>query len=96
MLTIKEAVQKAREYADDLYDGEQIKNLLLEEAVFDEEEKNWLITLGYDSSRVKREVPSGLASALTSMSKEETLREYKVFSINGESGNLISMKLRKI
>lgn len=96
MITIKEAVKKAREYAAELYEGEAIKNLLLEEAVFDESEKNWLITLGYDSSRVKREVPSGLASTLTSMSKEETLREYKTFSIHGESGELVSMKLRKI
>jgi hypothetical protein len=76
MITIKEAVQKAREYAAELYEGETIKNLLLEEAVFDEAEKNWLITLGYDSSRVKREVPSGLASVdwIQSFVHKDTLK----------------------
>lgn len=98
MLTVKEAVQKAREYAKDFYDDERVKNLLLEEAVLNEANGQWLITFGYDSSRVIREKPAveGLAMAFTASVKEETLRDYKIFIINAENGEFCGMKIRDI
>lgn len=98
MLTVKEAVQKAREYAKEVYEGEPIKNLLLEEAVLDSSQTQWLITFGYDSSRVVREKPAieGLAIALSSSVKEETLRDYKTFIINAENGAFGGMKMRDV
>jgi hypothetical protein len=98
MLTVKEAVQKAREYAKEVYEGEHVKNLLLEEAVLDDSQTQWWITIGYDSSRIVREKPviEGLAMAFNSSVKEETLRDYKTFMIDAENGEFKGMKMRDV
>ncbi len=93
MITVKEAVKMAREHAKELYEGEHLKNLGLEEAVFDDNRNEWLVTLGYDSYRIKRRKKS-ISIALASDTEEETLREYKIFRINSENGSLLGMKIR--
>jgi hypothetical protein len=102
MLTVKEAVQKAREYAQDMYEGERVNNLLLEEAVLDDSQTQWQITFGYDSSRIRRikETPLHESLAMFFRSKtsvqEETLRDYKTFIINAENGAFGGMKIREL
>jgi hypothetical protein len=84
MLDVKEAAQKASEYFTGLYSDQKIPNVQLEEVEITEDGKYWLITLSYP-------VPPELA-ALNFNFK----RKYKVFQIDAKTGQVISMKIRKV
>jgi len=81
MIFVKEAVKKAAEYFEDLYHG-QFKNVLLEEV--ETKEGYWLVTLGYD-------VVPDVFSQLSGIR-----RRFKVFTIDGETGEVVSMKIREV
>ena len=80
MISVKEAVRKAADYFEDLYHG-QFKNVLLEEVELSD--GYWLVTLGYDVVPVFSQL-SGIR------------RRFKVFKVNGETGEVISMKIREV
>ena len=46
-MVVRDAVQKAREHLDELFYGEEITDVGLEEVVFDEESNEWKITIGF-------------------------------------------------
>jgi hypothetical protein len=81
MISVKEAAEKAGEYFTNLYDG-QFTNVLLEEA--ERKGRYWLITLGYDR-------PSSLPQFA-----RRGPRAFKVFKVDGETGEVISMKIREV
>jgi hypothetical protein len=81
MIVVKEAVRKAAEYFEDLYHG-QFKNVLLEEVELND--GYWLVTLGYD-------VVPDVFSQLSGIR-----RRFKVFKIDGETGEVMSMKIREV
>ncbi len=90
-LSVKEAINKAFEYAKEFYDAKGTPNLKLEgvETLEEKDKEHWLITLGYDTSEfIYRE--SGY-SLFPNVEKEKK-REYKNFLINKENGELIWMK----
>ncbi|MCK4430434.1 MAG: hypothetical protein KAW19_03935 [Candidatus Aminicenantes bacterium] len=74
-----------------MYRG-SFKNIRIEEVELSENDEYWLITLGYD-------IPSALR-----MSKfQEALgppprfdRDYKLLKIDANTGEIISMKIRKL
>jgi len=82
MINVKEAVKKAAEYFTDLY-HDQFRNLLLEEVELSD--GYWLITLGYDA-------PSDIRSVLAN----KATRRFKLFKIDGDTGEVISMKIREV
>jgi len=84
MLDVKEAARRASEYFAGLYPVESNSNVQLEEVELTEDGKYWFITLSYP-------VPSELA-ALNFNFK----RKYKVFKIDAETGQVVSMKIRKV
>ena len=81
MINVKEAAQKAAEYFTDLY-HDQFSNVLVEEVELSD--GYWLITLGYDRfpilSQFVRKGP----------------RAFKVFKVDSETGEVISMKIREV
>lgn len=101
MIEVTDAVRLARQYANDFYQDESIKNLGLEEVVFDDDSKEWRITLGYDSHRVKTtETAQNRFSAMSAFApsniEKETLREYKTFRIGAEDGGFKGMLIRDV
>lgn len=106
MLSMKEAVIKAKSYAKELYESEGIQDLSLEEIDFDNRSKKWKITLGYNAKRHKIERDVGLRSTLATNAlgvfgsnreqSVEMVREYKVFEINAQDGSLVKMLIRPI
>lgn len=84
MLDVKEAAQKASEYFAGLYQDQGFSNVQLEEVELTDDGKYWLITLSYP-------VPPELA-ALNFNFK----RKYKVFRIDAKTGEVKSMKIRKV
>lgn len=90
-MDVKEAVHIALEYVNDLYSSEELNNLTLEEVELSEDEKNWLVTLGF--TRFLSQPTSPPLQALTAPKSE---RVYKIFKIESETGKVLSMKMREI
>ena len=88
--SVGNAVKIAKEQAEMLFEGENLKHLALEEVELDDTRNQWLVTLGYDSQHLlKRQTGPNLFPT----TEEERKREYKVFRIDADDGHLISMKM---
>jgi hypothetical protein len=87
MLEVKEAVRIATEYIQTLYSEKQIPELRLEEVELTPDNQFWEVTLSF----VVRE-----PTAYLSLGDAARTREYKVFRINAETGQVQSMKIRKV
>ncbi len=89
MLDVKEAAKKASDYFAALYPahsgGFGPSDVRLEEVELTEDGQYWLITLSYPLN-------TGLAGILDTTSR----REYKVFKIDAGTGQVKSMKIRKV
>ena len=84
-MDVKEAVKTAKEYLTDLYDGEQITNVGLEEVVFEDGSNSWKITIGFSR-------PWDHKNALVAtLADARSLRSYKVLSIKDDSGKVESL-----
>ena len=84
-MDVKEAVKRAKEYLTDLYQGEEITNVGLEEVVFEDRSNSWKITIGFSR-------PWDHKNALVAtLADSRSLRSYKVLSINDDSGKVESL-----
>ena len=88
-MDVKDAVAAAKSYLTNLYAGEDITDVGLEEVEFDESSDQWSVTLGFarpwDRSALNRALsPTGRAAA----------RAYKVLRIDDETGEVKSLKDR--
>ena len=84
MISVKQAVEKAAEFAKGLLDDARAGELRLEEVeiIQPADGKRWLITLSMPQ-----------INAFGFPSKE---REYKTFKVDGETGDVLSMKIREL
>ncbi|NIW23164.1 MAG: hypothetical protein GWN29_00570 [Gammaproteobacteria bacterium] len=92
MIKANEAVQIARDQMHAWF-GDELHALELEEVEISEDKRAWLVTLGYS---VKRSNPT--ASELMSApvgAIPDSIRAYKLFTIDAESGEVRSMKSPK-
>ncbi|WP_027882179.1 hypothetical protein [Meiothermus rufus] len=87
MIDAKEAVKIATEYIQTLFAERQIPELRLEEVELSPDNQFWEVTLSF----VVRE-----PTAYLSLGEAARTREYKVFRINAETGQVQSMKIRKV
>jgi hypothetical protein len=86
-MDVKEAIASAKAYVRDLYTGEPIRDLGLEEV--ERDGSNWLITLGF--VRDDRPRLSQFSAALAEIANR---RVYKIVHVNDETGDVTSMKNR--
>lgn len=83
MINVKQAVKIAHDYLASLYP--EARSVELEEIERTEDEKYWLITLGYWA-------PGGQLFA-SPLSFE---KKYKSLRVDAESGQVVSMKMRLV
>ena len=81
-MDVKEAVRTAKEYLVEIYDGENITDMGLEEAVFNDELNSWNITVGFSRPWDTRN------NVITSL---RLRRSYKVVSIDDTTGRVESL-----
>lgn len=88
---VRNAVGAAQRYIDSLQDmiGNP-EDLRLEEAELSEDKQYWLITLGF--SRPVDKTSNPLADLIATRNYE---RDYKVFKIDAQTGEVQSMKIRQ-
>lgn len=92
MITVQQAVDNAYAYFNALLGG-KFTELLIEEIEFNTIEKCWEVTLGYnvvDTTGEQDVIPNLFTQ------KTKYRREYKIFKVDAENGNIRSMKIRKI
>lgn len=85
MLTVKEAVQTAMDLLKDLYDTRKFEDILLEEVQMDADGRHWQVTIGFSRKALSENVMEAIGS-------KKYIRSQKTFSIDGNSGHLLSMK----
>ena len=87
-MDVKEAARTAKEYVADLYAGEEITNVGLEEVEFDDLSNDWKITIGFSRPWDRK---TNLAAALEG---GIPARSYKVVCIDDGDGHIVSLKDR--
>ena len=83
MIDARKAAQVAQEYLKSVYPGTQFQNLQLEEVELTDDHKFWMITLSYVA-------PGSVIFVYP------TPKDYKIFKIGSEDGEVLSMKIRQI
>lgn len=91
-IDVREAVNIAEKYFDSVKDmmGLQVNDLRLEEVELSEDKNFWLITLGFN--RLTDTAKNHLG--LPTIPRHE--REYKIFNIDAQTGEVKSMKIREV
>jgi hypothetical protein len=84
---VKEAVKAATEAIKDLLPGPDLGDLRLEEVEQTDDERYWLITLGYSVRQFSPIVPLPLRGHD---------RIYKQFKVDADTGRVMSMKIRSL
>lgn len=87
---VKDAVGAAMNFVSDMYEGQRLRDLLLEEVEKDQGGDKWLITIGFS---LAKEESNSILSPSTSRKFE---RNYKIVTIDAHSGTPLSMKIRDI
>lgn len=93
LISLEDATKIAIQTIIAIYKDKQIHNLLLEEAELTEDEKNWLITIGFD---VVNDLDSGSRASLAILARENFERKYKVAKIDSKNGKFKGFKIREL
>ncbi|MBH8565261.1 hypothetical protein I8748_24280 [Nostoc sp. CENA67] len=93
---LKTAVNAAREYILNLQEimGNSVENLRLEEVELSEDKKFWLITLGFDIPIINPK--NRMNDIFSTFPTENYQREYKLFKVNSQTGEVEAMKIREV
>ena len=91
-MDVKEAVKKARTYVADLFQDEGIENVGLEEAVFEDGEDVWKITIGFNRPWDRVQVFPVTLDVVRN--PEWKRRSFKVVRIEDGSGKVLSLTHR--
>lgn len=89
-MDVKEAVSVAKKYVHDLFGEEKIANLGLEEVIFEEKSKSWLITVGFSRPWDAPNTYGGILPA------GDPKRSYKVVKISDADQKVLSVKERTL
>lgn len=89
-IDLRSAVDLAQRYLHELV-PQELNALRLEEIEIDRDSAVWSVTLGYEEAR-----PVTTESAPTLASLIRPKREYKVITLDANTGDFVSMKLRNV
>jgi len=87
-MDVREAVQTAKQHLLELFNGEPISYVGLEEVDFDDESQEWIITISFARLWETTPLPTGIGG------KPPEGRHYKVFRISDRDGRVKSIKDR--
>jgi hypothetical protein len=87
MVSLEKAIEKSKEFAHKYIEEDTLKNLRVEEVELTENERYWVITLGWDGARVQL-TPFATAAGFP----QSISRRYKNFYVDVDSGDVKKMK----
>jgi hypothetical protein len=85
---VKEAVASAMDFVRDIYEGQSLRDLLLEEVQMGQSDSQWLVTIGFS-------LPKEESASILSPATKKLGRQYKIIAVDALSGQPISMKIRE-
>jgi hypothetical protein len=85
-MDVKQAVTLAKQYVVDVFDGEPITNLGLEEVEFDDHTGVWSVTIGFSQSWEGTAISVLIPRA----------RDYKIVRISDSEAKVLSVKNRAL
>jgi hypothetical protein len=88
-MDVKQAVTTAKTYVQDLFGGEEVSNLGLEEVEFDEAARRSKITIGFNRPW---DEPRNVFGAIAQATKPS--RSFKVVTITDTTGEAVSVRNR--
>jgi hypothetical protein len=89
-IDVKTAVKIAMNFMHDLFSGQKLENVMLEEVELTDDYKFWLVTLGFDRpTRAEADFRNILVG-------QAYARSYKVIRVNAQTGKAESMKMREV
>jgi hypothetical protein len=90
MIDVKTAAHRALDFVRDLYEGEQLKHLALEEIRLSDDERWWLVTVGFQSlhgfQQLGNRQGSQLPLSLPAAELVRLPRDLKLVKINADTG----------
>lgn len=89
-MEVKEAASLAKQYVRDLFAEEKIANLGLEEVVFEDKSKSWLITVGFSRPWDVTHTFGGI------LPPGDPKRSYKVVKISDADKTVLFVKERML
>lgn len=84
-MDVKQAVKAAKDYAADLFEGEELR---LEEVWYDDDEQQWCVTLGL----LRSEPLSKVDLVLNHKPKSHFRMHYKTVRIDDDTEKIISLR----
>ncbi len=94
MIDMKQAVQIALDSCRSLYSQEKLVDLLLEEVELTEDEKFWLVTVGFNVSPGEAGQPSTTTSGGSTPKRLEHV--FKTMKVDANSGRALSLRIKKL
>ena len=97
MVAVRDAVKLSLETLQEIFPGEAMPDLRLEEAMLSEDERKWEVTVSYVNPDLERNLASrdrgnnGLTHFLAEHARVPT-RLYKTVTLNAEVGTLLGIK----
>jgi hypothetical protein len=94
-IDVKEAVSIARAFLHELYQSEELRDLLLEEIELTDDEQNWFITFGFGAPRAPK---TGFEAMKAGIGLSEPIYEriYKTIRVRASDGEVRAMKIREV
>jgi hypothetical protein len=94
-IDIKEAVRRAKDFAVMLFEPEKISGLGLEAVERSEDGRYWLVTLGFTRPHLmpKKTASHSPLEQVLPRPRPQAEREYKVFRVDAQSGEVVAVKL---
>jgi hypothetical protein len=89
MISVRDAAKSALDFYKDIYPN--TSGELIEEVELDDSKQYWLITLSFFGT-----VPTNTISPLSAVLQPKYERNYKIFKVDANSGNVESMKIRQL
>ena len=97
MVSVKEAVNSAFKFIENLYEGEDFADLSLEEVELSKDEDYWLVTVGFTRTYSKPLEKVTVSPIFEPLSRTYvTNRDYKIVKIDANTGDAKSVKIRNI
>ena len=94
MIDMKQAVQIALEFCRNLYGQEKLADLLLEEVELSDDEKFWLVTIGFNLGQGETSQPSTNISGGSLTKRLDHV--FKIMKVDAGSGRALSLKIKKL
>ncbi len=94
MIDMKQAVQIAQDFCRNLYGPEQLADFLVEEVELTEDEKFWLVTVGFNIKPGETSRPASPGG--TSAYSKGPDHVYKTMKVDATNGRALSLKIKKL